>query len=49
MYAEFWDIVLNPIFLVTVGIIALPFLALLWSVYDTWINDGEIKGEIKED
>ncbi len=48
MFSNFWDIVLNPVFGVTFGLVALAFMPLLWSVWDTWRNDGEIPGEETE-
>lgn len=43
MFTEFWDIVLSPVFLVTFGLVLAPFLPVLWSVWTTWLNDGEIE------
>ncbi len=41
MYTEFWDIVLNPIFVIMFGLVMLPFVPLLISVYVTWKENGE--------
>lgn len=41
IFAEFWDIILNPTFVIMFGLVALPFLPLLWSVYVTWKENQE--------
>ncbi|MGF1507657.1 MAG: hypothetical protein ACFB51_21395 [Anaerolineae bacterium] len=33
---EFWDVMLNPVFLVMFGLVLLPFAALAYSVWVTW-------------
>jgi len=45
MFGSFLDIVLNPVFGIMFGLVLFPFLPLLWSIWDTWRNDGEIKDE----
>lgn len=42
MYQNFWDIMLDPVFGITFGLVLAGFLPLLWSVWDTWMKDGEI-------
>ncbi len=42
MFKGFWDMVLDPVFLVMFGLVMAGFLPLLLSVWTTWIeNDGE--------
>lgn len=36
MFGDLWEVVLNPVFLITVGLVGLPFLILLYSVWVTW-------------
>lgn len=46
METDFWTIVLDPVFLVTVGLIGVPFAALAYSVWVTWQNNtGEPEDE----
>lgn len=47
-YSNFWDIVLNPTFGLTFGLVMLAFLPILLSVWNTWLNNGEIEGEETE-
>jgi hypothetical protein len=41
MYTEFWDIVLNPVFVIMFGLVMAPFVPLLLSIYTTWKENGE--------
>jgi hypothetical protein len=41
MFAEFWDIVLNPIFVITFGLVMAAFVPLLLSIYVTWKENGD--------
>lgn len=41
MNTDFWDIVLNPVFLIMFGLTAGTFLPLLWSVFVTWIENED--------
>lgn len=36
MFTNFWDYVLNPVFLVTFGLVAAFFVPMLWSMWVTW-------------
>ena len=42
IFAEFWDIVLSPVFLFTFALVLAPFLPVLWSVWTTWQNEGKV-------
>lgn len=44
VFANFWDIVLNPVFLIMFGLVLLPFLPLAASIWVTW-EEGANKGE----
>lgn len=35
-FFNFWEYVLNPVFLITIGLVLAAFLPLLWSVAETW-------------
>jgi hypothetical protein len=41
IFNEFWDIVLNPAFAVTFGLVLAGFLPLLYSVWMTWTENSE--------
>lgn len=36
MFGDLWSTVLNPLFLITIGLVSFPFLLLFYSVYRTW-------------
>lgn len=36
MFVEFWDYVLDPIFLITFGLTGAFFLPMVWSIWVTW-------------
>jgi hypothetical protein len=40
VFNGFWEIVLNPLFLITFGLAAAPFAFLLYSVWGTWEENG---------
>lgn len=40
-FVSFWDYVLNPVFLVTMGLVLAAFLPLLLSVWLTWQGEPE--------
>lgn len=41
MFTEFWDMILNPVFVITFGLVMAAFVPLLISVYVTWKENGE--------
>lgn len=42
MFQNFWDMVLDPVFLVMFGLVLAAFIPLLLSVWVTWVdNDSE--------
>jgi len=41
MITDFWEIVLNPIFLVMFGLTAGTFAPIAWSVWVTWQENNE--------
>ncbi|NDJ84916.1 MAG: hypothetical protein GYB66_03430 [Chloroflexi bacterium] len=41
MFKEFVEIVLDPTFLAMFGLVLLPFLPLLLSIWKTWQENGE--------
>lgn len=41
MFVNFWDYVLNPVFLFTFGLVLLFFAPLAWSVWITWQENKE--------
>jgi hypothetical protein len=45
MFTEFWDMILNPVFVIMFGLVLLPFVPLLLSVYTTWKENGEQEDE----
>jgi len=42
MFYNFWDYVLNPVVLVTLGLLLLPFAVLGYSLWVTW-QDNQYK------
>ena len=48
MFESFWDTMLDPVFGIMFGLVLLPFLPLLWSVWTTWLRDGEIESPEEE-
>lgn len=42
MFQGFWEYILSPIFLITTGILLVPFLLLLYSVYVTWEDNEDV-------
>lgn len=41
IFAEFWDIVLNPTFLITFGLVMAAFLPVALSVWVTWDDNRD--------
>jgi hypothetical protein len=41
MFNEFWDIILNPVFVIMFGLVMAAFVPLLISVYTTWKENGD--------
>jgi hypothetical protein len=41
MFTEFWDMILNPVFVIMFGLVMAAFVPLLISVYVTWKENGE--------
>jgi hypothetical protein len=41
-YIDFWEIVLDPLFLMTVGLVALPFLVTFYSMWVTWEENEDV-------
>lgn len=42
MITDFWEIMLDPVFLFMTALVLLPFGALLYSVWITWLeNTGD--------
>lgn len=42
---SFWDIVLNPVVLIMGGLMAAPFLAVLYSLWVTWQDNRNVPEE----
>lgn len=38
---NFWDTVLNPVFLITFGLVMAAFVPLLLSVWSTWLANDD--------
>jgi len=42
-FVNFWEYVLNPVFLIPMGLVVLAFLPLLTSIWQTWQTPPVIK------
>jgi len=48
-FINFWEYVLDPVFLITTGLVLLAFAPLLWSVWVTWTStDGSPEAELEQ-
>jgi len=45
---EFWNTILDPVFGIMFGLVLLAFVPLLYSIWYTWRNGGEITIEIDD-
>jgi hypothetical protein len=41
MFVDFWDLVLNPIFLITFGLVLAAFLPLVLSIWATYMGNED--------
>lgn len=41
MFVDFWDLMLSPTFLITFGLVLAGFLPMLWSIWETYVNNDD--------